>query len=356
MTEDGRTDAPNTETTRLQQQMVQRALNEWGGSIEGRVAVVTGGARGIGMSICDAFLRAGASVVAIDKTWQGADAFRQKLESKNGCALEADISNDSDVNSALATVLEKYGTVDILVNNAALVSETLYPPTGHRFTLDTSDEDWEAMFRVNLFGTVKVTRRFVEPMREQRRGSIINVVSSGVLAYSCGGAYYGSRPWTAEMPYQATKAAVTVFGFYLGEELRGEGIAVNSIMPGHTRTSWFDDTARAFNEEGMVYFNRPVVAEHILPITLFLSTQTGAGASGRLYFVPEWNYDYGYGDYKAWRDYELPEDMEEMYSGIEAATPPFGRSGVSDVSFDAQGALFVAGLGNYTKQRAEDSK
>lgn len=333
-----------------QDRMVERALREWGGQVDGKVAVVTGGARGLGEVMGRALSRVGAKVVAIDKSWAGADALRQSLEAGCGLAVEADITSDASLNAAYGQVMEKYGTVDILINNAALVSETLFPPTGHRDTLDTTDEDWEAMFRVNVFGTVKVTRRFVVPMREKRQGSIINIVSSGVLAVANGGAYFGARPWTAEMPYQATKAAVTVFGFYLGEELQKEGIAVNSIMPGHTRTSWFDTTARAFNEGGIVYFNRPVVSEHLLPLTLFLSTQSAEGATGRLYFAPEWNYDYGYGDYAAWQDQELPGDMEAMYGGLEAATPPFGRSGVSQLSFDAQSALFVAGLGALKKQ------
>lgn len=172
-------------------------------------------------------------------------------------------------------------------------------PTGQRNTLDATDQDWQAMFGVNVFGTLKVIRRFIQPMQEKRRGSIINVVSSGVLPVAAGGGYHGLRPWTVEMPYQATKAAVTALTFYLGEEVRGDGVAVNAIMPGHTRASWFDTMARAFNEIGVVCFMRPAIPEHLLPITLFLSAQDGRGAAGRLCYVPEWNYDHGYGDYAA---------------------------------------------------------
>jgi NAD(P)-dependent dehydrogenase (short-subunit alcohol dehydrogenase family) len=267
-------------------------------------------------------------------------------------AVGMDITDDAALDAARDAVLDRFGTVDVLVNNAALVSETLFAPTGHRNTLDTTDRDWEVMFGVNVFGTLKAIRRFIEPMRAQKRGSIVNVVSSGVLPASSGGGYYGLRPWTVEMPYQATKAAVMALTFYLAEEVRGDGVAVNAIMPGHTRASWFDATARAFNEQGIAYFMRPAVPEHLLPISLFLAAQDGAGASGRLYYVPDWNYDHGYGDYATWQDHELPPDMEEVYSRLEAATPVYERAGVAHLPFDAQGALYTAGMANLGAQNS----
>lgn len=336
--------------TAKQKQMVERTLREWRGELDGRVAVITGGARGIGRTMCEGLIRAGAKVVALDKTWDGAEDFRKALEAEEGLAVEVDITDDAQLDGAYATVIDRFGTVDILVNNAALVSETLFAPHGHRKTLDTTDQDWEVMFGVNVFGTLKVIRRFIQPMQEKKRGSIVNVVSSGVLSVAAGGGYHGLRPWTVEMPYQATKAAVTALTFYLGEEVRGDGVAVNAIMPGHTRASWFDATARAFNDIGVVYFMRPAIAEHLLPITLFLAAQDGGGAAGRLYYVPEWNYDHGYGDYAAWQDHDLPVDMEEAYSRLEAATPKYERAGVPHLPFDAQGALYTAGMASLGSQ------
>ncbi|MEU6702092.1 SDR family oxidoreductase [Pseudonocardia sp. NPDC046786] len=333
-----------------QDEMVERALREWRGDLDERVVVVTGGARGIGRSMSEALIRAGARVVAADRSWEGAEDFRKQLDAEQGLAVEVDITDDAQLDAAYKAVTDRFGTVDVLVNNAALVSETLFAPTGHRNTLDTTDQDWETMFGVNVFGTLKVIRRFIRPMREKKRGSIINVVSSGVLPVAAGGGYHGLRPWTVEMPYQATKAAVTALTFYLAEEVRGDGVAVNAIMPGHTRASWFDTTARAFNEIGVVYFMRPAVSEHLLPITLFLSAQDGRGTAGRLYYVPEWNYDHGYGDYAAWLDHELPPDMEEIYSRLEAAMPKYERAGVPHLPFDAQGALYAAAMANLGSQ------
>jgi NAD(P)-dependent dehydrogenase (short-subunit alcohol dehydrogenase family) len=319
-----------------QREMVQQATEQWRRQVEGRVAMVTGGARGIGKTMAEALLAAGATVVAADKTWDGAEEFRQKLEATGkGLAVEMDVADDAALDAAYASVNQSFGTCDILVNNAALVSETLFCPLGHVKTLETKDCDWELMFQVNVFGVVKAIRRFIRPMIEKRSGSIINVISSGVLPASQGGAYFGLRPWTVEMPYQATKAAVMALTFYLAEEVRNEGVAVNAIMPGHTRAGWFDDTARAWQRQGMVYFFRPVVPEHVIPMTFFLGVQNGRAVTGRLFYVPEWNYDHGYGDYAAWLDYSLPSDLEEMYSRGEAVMPKYERAGVSHVPFDA---------------------
>ena len=328
-----------------QREMVEQAIAERGRHLDGRVAVVTGGARGIGAAMAEGLLRAGANVVAADKTWVGAEPLRERLESSGrGMAVEMDVTDDGQLDAAYAAVMRRFGTTDVLINNAALVSETLFAPVGRVKTLDTKDSDWEAMFKVNVFGVVKAIRRFVQPMREKGSGSILNVVSSGVLPTSSGGGYFGLRPWTVEMPYQATKSAVTALGFYLGEEVRAEGVAVNSIMPGHTRASWFDATARAYQGQGSVYFMRPVIADHVLPITLFLAAQDGKGVTGRLYYVPEWNYDHGYGDYAAWADHALPPDMEEAYRKLEAALPSYERSGVPHLPFDAMVGLWLAAM------------
>jgi NAD(P)-dependent dehydrogenase (short-subunit alcohol dehydrogenase family) len=312
-----------------QRELVEQAIERARGQVEGRVAVVTGGARGLGRAIAEGLLRAGAKVAAADKTWDGADELRAQLESSGrGMAIQMDLTADEQLDAAYASVLQRFGTTDVLVNNAALVSETLFYPTGRVKTLDTKDSDWEAMFKVNVFGTVKAIRRFIQPMREQGRGSIVNVVSSGVLPVSGGGGYFGLRPYTLEMPYQASKASVMALTFYLADEVRDDGVAVNALMPGHTRASWFDTTARAWKERGQLYSYRPVVPEHIVPIVLFLAGQDGRGVTGMLYPVPDWNHDHGYGNFAAWQDHSLPPDLEEQFSQAEAALrggrPPMG--------------------------------
>lgn len=333
---------------RAQETFVLAATEQHRDALEGRVVVVTGGARGLGRCLVEGLRQAGASVVSMDRSWSGAEEFRAALASSDDAlALEADVTDDAALDLAYAEVLKRFGRVDALVNNAGLVSETLFAPRGHVELLATQDSDWEAMFKVNVFGTIKVIRRFVLPMLEAGQGSIINVVSSGVLMTSTGGAYFGARPWTVEMPYQATKSALTTAAFYLSQELYSAGIAVNSVMPGHTRASWFDATARDFQErEHSIYFTRPLVSEHMLPIVMFLGAQAGARppVTGRLFHVPDWNYEHGYGDYRAWGDYNLPDELERGYEQLEAVFPQHYRAGLARPPFDAERVAFGAAM------------
>lgn len=332
---------------RIQTEMVGRAMTQWRTSVENQVLLVTGGARGIGKVLAEGFLDAGAKVVCADVSWKGAEEFRDKLEaSGQGMALEMDITSDASVQAGHAQVLGRFGRIDTLLNNAGLVSETLFAPKGKVPTLETTDQDWQRMFGVNVFGTVRVIQTFVPTMISQGHGSIVNVVSSGVLMESVGGGYFGARPWTTEMPYQASKAALTTLTFYLAEELKRTGLAVNAFMPGHTRASWFDDTARAISSEGRVYALRPMAPQHVLPLVLFLAAQAASEepATGRLYHVPDWNYDHGYGGLQSWGDYDLPADIEEGYRQMEAAMPDYWRSGLARARFDAERVAYAAGM------------
>lgn len=348
------------ELRRAQAAFIAAAAEQHRDVLGGRVVVVTGGARGLGRSLVEGLLRAGATVVSIDRSWSGAEEFRAALASNpKARALDGDVTDDAALDRACSEVLDAFGRVDALVNNAGLVSETLFAPTGHVKLLDTRDSDWEAMFKVNVFGTIKVIRRFVVPMLEAGHGSIINIVSSGVMMTSTGGAYFGARPWSVEMPYQATKSALTTVSFYLSQELLPEGIAVNSVMPGHTRASWFDATARDFVErEEAVYFMRPLVAEHMVPITLFLSSQAGARppVTGRLFHVPDWNYEHGYGDYRMWADHDLPEDLERGYQRLEAVLPQLSRAGIARAPFDAERVAFGAAMARLALESPGDGQ
>lgn len=333
----------------VQAEMVTRALSQWRPFVSDQVVVITGAARGIGRVLADGLLEAGANVACGDVSWEGAGEFREQLRSSGrGLALDMDITSDESVSSAYSAVTQEFGQVHTLINNAGLVSETLFAPKGKVPTLDTTIDDWRQMFGVNVFGTVRVIQTFVPAMLDQGRGSIVNVVSSGVLMESVGGGYFAARPWTTEMPYQASKSALTTLTFYLAEELKRSGIAVNAFMPGHTRASWFDDTARAISAEGRVYALRPMAPQHVLPLVLFLAAQacadSGEPATGRLYHVPDWNYDHGYGGLQSWGDHDLPADIEEGYRTLEAAMPDYWRSGLARARFDAERVAYAAGM------------
>ncbi|GIT01406.1 MAG: hypothetical protein CM1200mP27_00310 [Chloroflexota bacterium] len=105
-----------------------------------------------------------------------------------------DISDSLSVERSYIAALDKFGTVDTLVNNASLRQRNLFPPTGKITTLETKDSDWEKMFGVGVFGTLKITRRFIQPMIKQNRGSIVTVISGGAMHTAIGGAYVAQRP------------------------------------------------------------------------------------------------------------------------------------------------------------------
>jgi NAD(P)-dependent dehydrogenase (short-subunit alcohol dehydrogenase family) len=284
--------------------------------LTGRVVAITGAARGMGRAFTRAFLAEGAKVVAMDQSWEPTgfssdrdDSFRRELQARPDDALVAtvDVTNNTQIDAAFDATLRKWGRVDVLMNNAAMRQRNLFPPSGRTTTLETSDSDWERMFAVNVFGALKVTRRFVTPMLEQQRGSVISTISSGALHHSHGGAYVALRPNSREMPYQSTKAALLTMMFYLADEIKDRNVAVNIVVPGHTRTTGFDEQNLARREMGIASRNAPapLKPEHLVPLALFLAQQTAStGVTGKCFDVVTWNIEHGHGGPRAWEDPE----------------------------------------------------
>jgi 1,1a-dihydroxy-1-hydro-9-fluorenone dehydrogenase len=268
------------------------------GNLRDRVIVITGGARGMGRAMVDALLKGGTNVVATDRSWQGAD----KPTSTNALVADMDVTNDAQIDAVYRAAIDKFGTIHGLVNNAAMRQRDLFPPTGRTTTLETKDTDWERAFAVNVFGALKVTRRFIKPMIEQKRGSVISIVSSGILNYSHGGGYMALRPNSQEMPYQSTKAALATMMFYLADDMKNNNVAVNSIIAGHARTTGFDEQNRARLQGGARQGPQPMVPEHIVPLAGHLLAQDASTITGRMFDVTVWNLEHGLGDHARWQD------------------------------------------------------
>ncbi len=269
-----------------------------------RIVVITGAARGMGRAYVHAFLAQGARVVATDRSWSGAETPPAELSGngKNLLACDMDVTSDAQIDKAFEAALARFGTVDVLINNAAMRQRDLFPPTGRVTTLETKDSDWERSFAVNVFGVLKVTRRFIRPMIEKKRGSVVNTVSSGILNHSHGGAYAALRPNSREMPYMSSKAALATMSFYLADEVQDQGVAVNIVVPGHTRTTGFDEQNRARLAQGARPGPLPVVPEHMVPLVLYLAGQDASGVTGRMFDVMVWNQEHGLGGHERWAD------------------------------------------------------
>jgi 3-oxoacyl-[acyl-carrier protein] reductase len=267
------------------------------------VMVITGGARGIGRAVALEFLADGARVVAIDRSWQGdgaEDTATALSDSGRGLSLTADITDEASVAASLDQVLDRFGQVDVLVNNAACRQRYLFSPTGLASVLETRRSDWDAMLSVNLYGTLNMIRAYVAPMLARGRGSIINVGTRGsVLPPVSPGVWRGQHPGSRNQPYDASKAAMCSMSVYLAAELKDQGVAVNVVFPGATFTTGSAAIAEGRKRDGIV--ERPYLRPgHLAPVMKHLAVQTPAGETGLVIDSVQWNRDHGFGDDEQW--------------------------------------------------------
>ncbi len=187
------------------------------GRLEHRVALVTGAARGLGAGIADSFAREGARVVCADTASPAETA--ASLQGDGHKAIVLDVTRSADVDSAVAAIVEEYGTLDILANNAG-VSQ----PVGT--VIDTSDETIDRVLDVNVKGLIYCSRAAGRVMIEQRRGRIINTASQ-----------VGKMAWPEWGTYSASKAAAIAITQAMALELAPYGVTVNCVCPGTMLTN-----------------------------------------------------------------------------------------------------------------------
>lgn len=221
--------------------------------LEEKVAVVTGAGRGIGAEIASELCRNGARVAVIDLDAQVADDVAAELRASGAdtISLQADTTDDEAIVRAHGQIIEKWGRVDVLVNNAG---------TGGTLPLkDVSLKEWRRVLDINLTGYLICSQVFGSTMREQGSGSIVHVAS-----------ICGHEPLAGSGSYSASKAGVLMLSRSLALEWGPDGIRSNSLSPGMTRTPL---TERAYQTDG--------VLEHrsqIAPLRRIATTQDMADA------------------------------------------------------------------------------
>src|SRR5579871_6523122 len=280
------------------------------------VVLVTGGARGMGREYVRGFLAQGAKVVATDLSWipsgySGDDfAFDEEIRDNPNVHIDVmDITVDYQVRSVYERAMERFGTMDVIINNAGMRMRDLYPPHGVMTTLETEPGEWERMFATHVFGTLRVIKQFSQPMLAKGRGSIINVSSGG---------YNASRPDSREMPYQSAKAALVTMTLYLANELKPRGIAANIILPGHTRTTGSDemDVIKREMRVRELPAGTPIMRplrynpDNVVPLALFLAEQDAEGVTGQVIDALSWNQAHGLGGPERWayaEDWNAPD-------------------------------------------------
>ncbi|GII62771.1 3-oxoacyl-ACP reductase [Sphaerisporangium krabiense] len=193
--------------------------------LAGRVAVVTGASKGIGLAVTSTLLAEGARVVATSRTrGPGLEA----LACPDLVHVPADLMDPAAPEEVVARAAETFGGLDILVNNAGGPPPGVTLPRGS--FLDAGDEEWRAMFEFNLFSVVRAVRAAIPLMLERGGGAIVNVSSGNAR-----------QPSPINVDYGAAKAAMTNLGKALSVEFGSRGIRVNTVSPGPVRTPWWTD-------------------------------------------------------------------------------------------------------------------
>jgi 3-oxoacyl-[acyl-carrier protein] reductase len=228
--------------------------------LQGQVAIVTGASRGIGRSVALALAAEGANVVvnyassntAADKVVADINAM-----GSNAVALQADVSKADQVDALFSAVMEKWGRVDVLVNNAGITRDTLL--------LRMKPEDWQAVIDLNLTGVFLCTRAASKIMLKQRSGRIVNITSVA-----------GQMGNPGQANYSAAKAGVIGFTKTVAKELASRGVTVNAVAPGFIAT---DMTSGLNNTEEIVKFiplGRYGQPEEVAGLVKFLAADPAA--------------------------------------------------------------------------------
>jgi 3-oxoacyl-[acyl-carrier protein] reductase len=231
----------------------------------GKVAIVTGGARGIGRAIGEAFAAEGASVAILSRSQEAAESVAVSLRARgaHAIAIQANPADDEDARRAVAATSETLGPIDILVNNAGFSRRIPF--------VEMTPADWDELMNVDLRGVFLMTRHVVPGMLEHGGGRIINIASQ-----------IGQRGAPHLVHYAAAKAGVIGFTKALAREL-APSITVNAIAPGPIWTDMIRDREPRWYEqiEQELPLARIGEPEEVAPTAVFLASADGALYTGQ---------------------------------------------------------------------------
>ena len=234
-----------------------------------KVAIVTGGASGLGRGIALALAREGARGAVVDLNEAGA---RDTVEAiaKNGgqaAAWRADISDKARIDRVVAEIISRWGTVDILVNNAGL--DRVGP------FVNSSEAEWDLILRVNLKGPIVCTRAVLDEMTRKSYGKIVNIASDA-----------GRVGSTGEAVYSAAKGGIIAFTKTIARETARHRLNVNCVCPGPSDTPLFQEVAAgnpklAESLKRVIPFGRLGTAEDLAPAVVFLASDESGFVTGQ---------------------------------------------------------------------------
>jgi NAD(P)-dependent dehydrogenase (short-subunit alcohol dehydrogenase family) len=245
-----------------------------GPELAGSVALVTGGAIGIGRAICAGLAAAGAKVVVADRSDPSATVTEVEKEGGEALGVLADVTSERELADAVRVTERSFGGVDILVNNAGIFAG-LVPGPFDRLEAD----DWRKVFEVNVIGSFLAAKAVVGPMRRRGGGRIINIASTTAFK---GTAYL--------LHYTSSKGAVLAMTKALARELGGDGIRVNAVAPGFTVSEGVRQNAEHVeamrqNAPGSRILRREMVPDDIVGAVRFLAGPLSGFMTGQTIVV-----------------------------------------------------------------------
>ncbi len=233
--------------------------------LEGKVAIVTGGSRGIGRAIAEELARGGARVVLNYK--QSAEAAQEVAQACGGIAVQADVSTTEGCTTLLASA-EELGPVDILVNNAGITRDGL--------VLRMDDADWEDVMRINAGGCFRMSRAVMAGMVRRRQGIIVNLTSVS-----------GLRGNSGQANYSASKAAIIGMTRSMAKEVAKRKIRINCVAPGFIETDMTKTLPDMVMTEAkkQIPMRRIGQPEDISPLVRFLCGPDASYITGQVFVV-----------------------------------------------------------------------
>jgi 3-oxoacyl-[acyl-carrier protein] reductase len=240
-------------------------------SMEGRVAIVTGGARGIGRAIVEKLASLGANVVIADTLLELAEKSASEISqmtNKKIIAVNLNVTDGKSASEMVDRALSEFGKVDILVNNAGITRDTLI--------LRMEEADWDAVLDVNLKGAFNCSKSVIRPMMKQRYGRIVNISSVSGQAGQAG-----------QTNYSASKAGLIGFTKALAREVASRQITVNAVAPGYIPTSLTIDLPEELKKSILdaTPVGRMGKPEEIAAAVAFLASEEAAYITGHVLAV-----------------------------------------------------------------------
>ena len=251
--------------------------------LEGQVAIVTGGGRGIGRAIAKSFAQEGATVIVAELDAERGTATAQEIVASGGCArfIQTQVADRASVEAMVQATVAEFGRIDILVNNAAILGEN-----GH--VLEVSQEVWDRVIAVNQTGVFICSQVAGRVMAEARRGNIINIASVNSFV-----------PQPRCVAYGSAKGAILAMTILLAEDLAPYGIRANCIAPGPIQSNKPDDAPPGATDG--VLLGRAGLPSEIASVATFLASDASSYVNGQCITVDGGMLNNGYRIYNMTR-------------------------------------------------------